>query len=325
MERHPVPQNIMDVEFKLFGALTIRQFGYAGAGFVIALLFYFSGLPEILRWIFIGFSLFAGGFLALIKINGQPSSVFLSNFLVSMFEPQARLWRKSPKVPDVLREDNSARENKKNEAILKVTKERIAAIPQMPLQDVPVSESEAKLDKDLELDMKQLDEHFDFLFNDLPQVPTSAVNQDRVELAATNPLVAKPKTLASAVQNNSQNAPVYQTDSYAVKFNPITNQTNRPLGINPKAGFDITQANFLKGQVVDKENKIIEAASVNVVDANGTLLRSTATDQDGKFSYANGMKAGQYFVDVKKEGMKFPRYSVQLKDNKIMEIKLQAL
>ena len=61
-------------------------------------------MPDILKYIFIGVSMGAGIFLAIVKINGQPSSVWLQNFITSMFDPQERLWRKTPVVPDILKE-----------------------------------------------------------------------------------------------------------------------------------------------------------------------------------------------------------------------------
>jgi hypothetical protein len=47
--QHAVPQNIMDVEFKLVGDLTMRQFSYL---IVFGLLAYFSSviIPGIFKW-----------------------------------------------------------------------------------------------------------------------------------------------------------------------------------------------------------------------------------------------------------------------------------
>lgn len=90
----------MDVEFKLFGSLTVKQFGYIVAGGLLALFFYFV-FKEIgsmlLAWIFIFLSVVLGLSLALIRINDQPFEVWLGNFLAAMFTSQKRVWKKEKK------------------------------------------------------------------------------------------------------------------------------------------------------------------------------------------------------------------------------------
>ncbi len=102
MKQHSVPENIMDVEFKLFGSLTAKQFGYIVAGAGIAIVFYlvFKTLDAtFLGWIFAGLSAVLGLSLALIRINDQPFEVWLGNFLFAMFSSQKKVWRKSKKQP----------------------------------------------------------------------------------------------------------------------------------------------------------------------------------------------------------------------------------
>jgi len=53
MKKHSIPQNIMEVEFKLFGAFSVRQFGYLAAGFMLAAGVYFLEWPALVKLIII--------------------------------------------------------------------------------------------------------------------------------------------------------------------------------------------------------------------------------------------------------------------------------
>jgi hypothetical protein len=122
MKQHAVPENIMDVEFKLFGSLTAKQFGYIIAGGGVGLFFFylFKSLgSSFLGIIFAFLSVVLGLSLALIRINEQPFEIWLGNFLAAMFSSQKRVWRKSRNVPDSLK--------KKDEVV--ATKEEARGLP----------------------------------------------------------------------------------------------------------------------------------------------------------------------------------------------------
>jgi hypothetical protein len=54
MRQHPIPHNILDIEFKLFGKFSAKQFGYIAIGAVtggIFLLLRSNGaIPDIIAW-----------------------------------------------------------------------------------------------------------------------------------------------------------------------------------------------------------------------------------------------------------------------------------
>ncbi|MFQ5492820.1 MAG: carboxypeptidase regulatory-like domain-containing protein [Candidatus Dojkabacteria bacterium] len=165
MERHSVPQNIMDVEFKLFGALTIRQFGYLAGGFIVALIIYFTGFPVILRVVLIIFSVLMGAFTSLVKINGQPSTVFIANFVLALFTSQQRVWRKKAVIPEILKEEKSMVKKKDIERIQKSEKAmRKSSV--LPLE-ILSQRSDPTLDKVESSRLSQIEQHFDFAVEDL--------------------------------------------------------------------------------------------------------------------------------------------------------------
>ena len=105
MQQFQVPQFI-DVEDKIFGPLTVKQFVYllGGGGFVVIL--YVLHLPSIIFWLL---AAPIGGFfaaLAFLKINGQPFIQVLNNAVNHFSRPRLYIWKKreikaKPEIPIV--------------------------------------------------------------------------------------------------------------------------------------------------------------------------------------------------------------------------------
>ncbi|MCA9308726.1 PrgI family protein [candidate division WWE3 bacterium] len=97
-KQHAVPQNIMDVEFKIIGELTMRQFIYVmifGAiGYVIFITFT-SGI----KWFFIILSVSFGLALALVRLEERWLDEWVVNFFKSVYAQNQRVWRQEPIPP----------------------------------------------------------------------------------------------------------------------------------------------------------------------------------------------------------------------------------
>jgi len=100
-KQHPVPQNIMDVEFKLIGQLTMRQFFY---------LLFFGLLGYLLQLFLIGLFrwplalvswLFGLGF-AFLPVEERGMDEWIVNFIKSVYSPTQRYWKKTPDIPFAL-------------------------------------------------------------------------------------------------------------------------------------------------------------------------------------------------------------------------------
>lgn len=206
MERHAVPQNIMEVEFKLFGALSVRQFAYLAGGVLAALAIYFTPLPGALRFVLIIISVLLGLFLSLIKINGQYSSVWLSNFIVAMFTSQERVWKKTGYVPDVFHEEVK---KSKEETLLEVKKEGRIKASVAPLTKFEVNQEPTAADREEELRLKQIEAE---LFSDgsvsqpvnttLPDLPVNNVSTIQ-NSTTTQEAAQQPTTIKGYVVNKS--------------------------------------------------------------------------------------------------------------------------
>ncbi len=91
---HAVPQNIMDVEFKIIGDLTMRQFFYL---LIFSALAYASfaliGIA-IFKWTFGLFFVGLGLVLAFLPIEDRGLDEWITNFFRGVYLPNQRVWRK---------------------------------------------------------------------------------------------------------------------------------------------------------------------------------------------------------------------------------------
>lgn len=104
-KQHPVPQNIMDVEFKLIGDLTMRQFAYL---FIFGLAAYVAQLLVIgiFKWPFTISLAFFGLGLAFVPVEEKGLDEWVVNFIKAVNSPTQRIWKKEPTVPTALLSDN---------------------------------------------------------------------------------------------------------------------------------------------------------------------------------------------------------------------------
>lgn len=333
MERHPVPHNFMDVEFKLFGFFTVKQFGYLAVGFILSLLIYYSTFPEILKWIFIGISMGSGLVLALVKINGQPSVIYVQNFITSLFEPQERLWRKTPVVPEILQESKNATKIEPNKELDNaLSRIKVANIPDQPL--AKLSEEEEKLDKYESDNLNKIDEHFDFLFNQVPEIQgektqTQVKNQIKNAPPKNETMFKKTSTIADSINQTLPGEKLYEGSNYAVSFKPMKSRVNRPVNfdvVNPTAA--VIKSNntklFLTGVVVDPSNQPLKSTRIDIIDLSGKLVRTLMTNNEGRFELINQLPGGDYYLDITKPDFNFDRISVNIEEGKLSDIIIKA-
>lgn len=111
--QHKVPQFI-EVEDKIFGPFTLKQFSYLAGGFGLAIIVWraFADSSFVLFYVapIIGFSLA----LTFLKPNGKPFIFILQNFLMFLIKPKKLFW-KNP----------GTEESRENIADVKIDKEKI--------------------------------------------------------------------------------------------------------------------------------------------------------------------------------------------------------
>ena len=111
MLQFTVPQFI-DVEDKIIGPITTRQFLIMLTGFIFIGISY--KLFDFSLFVVSGLLIFAmSGVLAFLKINGMPFHFFILNFLQTLKKPNLRVWNKIPTKTDAGKEDKIDIDHKK--------------------------------------------------------------------------------------------------------------------------------------------------------------------------------------------------------------------
>ena len=97
----------MDVEFKLVGNLTLKQFAYCLFGGGIAILAFTSPLNIFVKIPIMVFFGFLGFGLAFIPIDDRGLDIWLLNYIQAIYRPQRRIWARHPELPAYLTLDLS--------------------------------------------------------------------------------------------------------------------------------------------------------------------------------------------------------------------------
>jgi len=96
MRQHPIPQNILDVEFKLFSKFTLKEFAYLaiglGFGGLMIYLVVSKTIPGLIGVPLCILTSGAGIFLGLVPINDQDADVFIKNYVSAITAPTQRVW-----------------------------------------------------------------------------------------------------------------------------------------------------------------------------------------------------------------------------------------
>ena len=156
MKQHAIPQNVLDVEFKLFTKFTLKEFAYlalgVGLGGLVLYLTVGKTIPPIIGIpVFIRSSV-AGIFLALVPINDQPADKFIQNYIRAITSPTQRAWISKDDAKKRVKPNIKPSEDGK--LISKDIKEKKKKIIGVQLTDKkteePVSEAQKKIDEELE-------------------------------------------------------------------------------------------------------------------------------------------------------------------------------
>lgn len=96
MRQHAIPQNILDVEFKLFTKFTLKEFAYLAIGLGVGGIMIYLVVSDIIPAL-LGIPVFVvssglGAFLGLVPINDQDADTFIKNYIVAITNPTQRVW-----------------------------------------------------------------------------------------------------------------------------------------------------------------------------------------------------------------------------------------
>jgi hypothetical protein len=165
-KQHPIPQNFMDVEFKIVGDFTVRQFTYLCATGLPMYFIFNSPIQSFIKSILLVFLGILGFLLVFVPIDDRGMDVWIVNFFKSVYGINRRVWRKTPIIPKTL----------SMETLKLVQGEMITLAP---------TSSRRKLEEYLKgIKVEEADEYdFNFKkhkFNDLEPIPTQTSIAEQV-------------------------------------------------------------------------------------------------------------------------------------------------
>ncbi len=101
MDQHPIPQNVTGFQFKLIGAMTVKQFGYVAVGVIAAFVTYYIPIHGFFAIIFKIFMIpllgASGPVLAFVPVDGRPIDVMTGNFVKALLSPNQYVYHKGVK------------------------------------------------------------------------------------------------------------------------------------------------------------------------------------------------------------------------------------
>lgn len=291
MKQHAIPQNVLDVEFKLFTKFTLKEFAYLALGL---------GIAGVMIYLMVGKSIdlivgipiavvssIAGIVLALVPINDQPADKFIQNYIHAITTPTQRVW-KSKNMGDSIEKPNvkPAEDGTLIHKDMKEKKKKIIGGSQDVLQ-----EEVDDADKDI--------------FGDLDPVEATTVPQDtNLTVEQVKEETPIPSSAPTSIMITSSNIQNYQF--------PAKGMENVPGNINI--------------WLCDNSFKPIENVISYLKDTSGKLLFASKTGKNGYFLTNKMWESGHYVLEFEHPTYKFPKVEIMLEDmmNKL-PIKINCL
>jgi len=123
---YKIPKNI-EIEDKILGPFTLRQFLYMiGGGVVVYFLFLTLGQINLSLFIIIVLPIILLDLaLVFVRINERSFLAFLGYFSIYLLEPKVRTWQKSTRIKRIMIQSETESEQSKREVVRRTKKGRL--------------------------------------------------------------------------------------------------------------------------------------------------------------------------------------------------------
>jgi hypothetical protein len=363
MEPHPVPQNILDVEFKLFGSFTLKQFLKMLMGSLAALLIFFLDINPLIKWPLIATAILIGIAMAVVQNFG----VWLAGFVKAIFVSPRYVWVKESRSPEILqpKEQKAIANDKKISQstnankydLSQISLERMFAAREgrgqlgeedprdknieriikqvMPEQEQKITNVEAGLGSQpaWPADRESANSKHETR-NTKHSEDASAIEKDknyyvqeinRLKLELKN-LVRDQKYKDKETEIMHQINDLYHEmkDLYPNSQVDSKVEESKPQKISNFQGQMQNGGQIVFGIVVDSKNNPIEDADV-FFDLKGSSDDvNVTTDSKGQFNSIKKILPGKYDITVTHPELKFHTYTIDVGEQKLPAYKLRA-
>lgn len=304
MEQHAIPQQITSYEFKLVGDMTLKQFLKAAAGIILALLVNSTKLMVLVKWPLM--LLLGGGGLALafVPYEDRPLDTWLKAFLKSIYNPTIFIYKKKIQnnwldidLSKAVKADEEEAEEERRQAVPRKQKEEVKEF----IESLPSVNKEEN--------------------QNLPPTPPLIKGEEAKingNIESSNVIEEKIKSSETVNENID-----YGTANLDLKREKLEATGEAVFGEIPMP--DIPELpNLIVGMVMNKDNKIVEGAIVEIQDKEGNPSRVLKTNQLGQFRTLTQLTDGKYLIVTEKDNLEFDRVEVLLEGKIVKPIKIIA-
>lgn len=347
MTQHPVPQNVIEVEFKLFGSFTLKQFSRILIGALVGVVFFVLPLPPIIKFPLAGVSVIIGFGMAVAPSLGT----WLTGFVKAMFVSPRYVWIRESSPPDILKAKPVAASTAKEFKVDKATAQNKIDISKVDLKSIygnqnkPIMQTTVTKEEDT-IDLKPdkvSEDNFVRVYEDVfgeglfQRSKDSALNQ-----FYNKEFVEKPKTQESInkqIKDYTEEinklkfelSMIVKDENYKQKEEEILSRINdlyrelkilnnpqlsantvQPVIKNQQVQTTAVQGKIVNGIVVDKKDMPIPNVIVSFVNRQKNIIYRTKSGGDGKFTTGSPIPVGTYAVVLEQINHKFHTYLVEV-------------
>ncbi len=308
VEQHPIPQQITSYEFKLVGDMTIKQFGKAAGGIILAVMVNATPLVFFIKWPLMAILALGGLATAFIPFQDRPLEKWVIAFVRSLYAPTIFTWKKKVD-PNWLEVDFSKKLNLEAEEEESRPKKEISKVDEF-IKSIPSSKAGK-----IYFDDDDTEEITASTKTEAPK-PTVAESINIVEEKKPQPEAIVVVEELKQVEKNSTDL---NLKTSKIQATGLANFGDIPMPSKP------TEPNILVGMVIDIGGKIISEAIVEIQNDLGGSERVLQTNSLGQFKTTTPLANGRHMIITEKDGMKFDTVAVNMTGAILEPIRIQAL
>lgn len=355
MNQHPVPQNVSSYQFRLVGDMTLKQFGLLASGAIVGFIIYQLPIHPLLRWPLIFISAFSGFALAFIPIEDRPLDRWLAAFIHSIYSPTWYFWKKTPLIPAYFlfrpaplppSPPETAKDLTQLHSFL-TTLPASAPASTIDTHELTLLDKISQLFSTIRPPSLSITPLTDILLPP-PKLPPVRVRElglrqpargeirvttpapSHTTLRSTEPSVTEPPLIEfkplSFTKKDLADLPVPSVTS-APQDQTLARQGYAVAGGTRRLPFPTPPEypNLIVGMVVDKYDRLIDTAIIEIRDTNRHPVRAVKTNKLGQFSIASPLPNGRYQLQAEKDGYQFGILTLELTGTIVDPVELRAL
>ncbi len=340
MQQHAVPQEIMSVEFKLFGNfLSLREFIFIAVSLAISWILYTlmskGIIPGILAYPGIFIIATVGIMAGLVPFQQKTLDKWIINYFNAIRTPTQRIWKKPGFEPTLAQQGVPVVH--KNYVVAPPASTETTSTSNLKAASIPnVKEDTTKIEKDEQERIKEIAETMNTISNPtkpvantIPAKTPAAEAMSSTTVAPTSNPTVQPKAPVNPVTPASPLPPINPSTNPnpASSGNPATSKIL--LDDSTISKYQVTipgiadSPNMMNFSIKDNLGKQLGQVVAIVKNERGEPIRASISNPLGLTINATPLSNGTYIVNFKKDGYIFPElvWTMTGKNYKPIEIK----